>query len=82
MIYQLLLQRFVPFGFGFFTAVAAMGMFGSTNSAELETIVPAVQHSRSGSYCRDKTGQRLGGERRHSSPYSSKRDSGAKPHWH
>jgi hypothetical protein len=49
MIYQLLLRRFVPVGLGFFTAVAAMGMFGSTNSAELETIVPAVQHSSGGS---------------------------------
>jgi hypothetical protein len=82
MIYQLLLRRFVPFGLGFFTAVAAMGMFGSTNSAELETIVPAVQHSSGGSYCRDKTRQRLGGERRHPSPYSSKRYSGVEPYSH
>jgi hypothetical protein len=72
MIRQLLFQRFIPFGLGFFTAIAAIGMFGSTDVAELEKNVPGVQYSSGSSHCRGRQKVRMQSERTRTSPYTSR----------
>lgn len=62
MIYAILLRRLVPFGLGFFTAMATVGIFGSTDVAELEKSVPGVQYSHGSSFCRGKKRHRVRGE--------------------